>query len=171
MVLRIFGRIIGALRSWNNGSNGPAPLGETDGDVDILPTACLRGLRKKDWVVEDQFIATEAFLPDARTAEKRADCGMETSVNWEDNPKVVELTLEDRSTAEHGAARLERAHIESVSSGAAVTAPLLCERQVLPGNDHHGNIVFSKGLNKVIRVQLAGALANKSKLVRRQHDK
>ena len=105
-------------------------------------------------------------MPDPRTASNRVDGGMETSVNWEDHPGVEQLTLVDRSTAEHGAARLPRAQIHSASRGAPL-APLLCERQQLPGNDHHGNIVFPKGTARLIQVQLAGAMALKSQLIRR----
>jgi hypothetical protein len=94
---------------------------------------------------------------------------METSVNWEDDSGVREFTLSDRGTAEHGAARLARTDIHSASRGAQLL-PLLCERQPVPGNDHHGNIVFPKGTAKVIQVQLAGAMALRSHLVRRSKE-
>ena len=104
-------------------------------------------------------------MPDPNTASNRVDGGMETSVNWEDDSSVERLTLNDRSTAEHGAARLAHMHIQSMSRGAPV-GPLVCERQPLPGNDYHGNIVFPRGTPKVIRLQLAAAMALKSQLIR-----
>jgi hypothetical protein len=94
---------------------------------------------------------------------------METSVNWEDHEGVEAVTLRDRTTAEHGAARLAQAHIHSTSFGSPLI--LTCERDPVPGNNHHGNIVFPRGTTKIVRLQLAGAMALKSQLIRHAQGK
>lgn len=166
MVFRLLSRIVRTLRGRNDGPTGAESNDSVDAEIGELPESCLRGLRKPKWIVEERFVASEAFMPDPRTATTREDGGMETSVNWEDHARVEDLTLEDRTTAEHGAARLLREHVRSASRGAR-SAPLLCERQPLADNEHHGNIVFPAGTPKVLQVQLAGAMAMKSHLIKR----
>lgn len=158
----------GALRGRNNGPARIGAAGNNDGGLTDLPATCLRGLRKKNWIAEGEFVTTDAFLPDPRTSEKRPDGGSETSVNWEDDSSVEALTLADRATAEHGAARLPTSQVATASSGAPLSAPLACERSPKDGNQYHGNIVFPKGMTKIVRTQLAGALTVKSRLILRQ---
>lgn len=76
-----------------------------------LPEHCLRGLRSPKWVQDDGQVITEAFVPDPRTAEGREDRAQETSINWEDNPGVVDFTLSKREQAVAGLARLPRENI------------------------------------------------------------
>jgi hypothetical protein len=112
------------------------------------------------------LIATEAFIPDPRTASGREDGGKETSVNWEDDFQVENFTLADRSNAQYGAARISTVHIFQVSGTAmAVATPLSCERQRLPQNQYHGNIVYSAKVSKRMEKMLAAALALKSMFV------
>ena len=105
-------------------------------------------------------------MPDPRTAEVRQDGGSETSVNWEDDESVLQITLIDRTIAEHGAARLQLVEIYHAASGVRnVQSPLKPERMHRIGNPHHGNIVFARDLVKLQQRQLASALALKSSLI------
>ena len=125
-----------------------------------LPDYCLRGLRKADWVIDQAVIATEAFIPDPRTAKTRSDGGRETSVNWEDTPEVEKFTFADKENAQHGVARLATAAILHISSTVpGIPTPLNCERQRLPKNDYHGNIVYSAKVKPKVEKMLAAALA------------
>ena len=165
MVFRTINRLIRALRIWYHGStrNGSASKNDVKTVAD-LPSTCLRGLRRKDWVV-DGLVATEAFVP-SKTAEQREDLGLETSVNWEDDTSVLEFTLADQNIAQHGAARVLTDEIRHLSrTTVAVTMPLSCERKRLAGNPYHGNIVYSAKTPQLLQKQLAAALASKSKLI------
>ena len=167
MVFRIVNRLIRALRIWYHGSTRDESAHKNDvKTVDDLPSTCLRGLRRKDWVDDDGLVATIAFIPDPKTAEQRQDRGLETSVNWEDDSSVEGFTLADYSNAQHGAARISTADIEHTSLTArAVDRPLSCERKPQASNLYHGNIVYSAGAHKVVQKQLAATLALKSRLV------
>ena len=168
MVFRIVHRLIRALRIWYYGSTRDESVNRDDVEtVNDLPNSCLRGLRKPNWVLDDRFlIATDAFIPHPRTAAGREDGGKETSVNWEDDSQVENFTLADKSTAQYGAARISTVHIVEISDTVvAVTRPLSCERQRLPGNQYHGNIVYSAKVNSKMEKMLAAALALKSKFV------
>jgi hypothetical protein len=131
-----------------------------------LPAYCLRGLRKADWVIDQAVIATEAFIPDPRTAKTRSDGGKETSINWEDTAEVEKFTFADKQNAQHGLARLATAAILHISRTVpGITMPLNCERQPLPKNDYHGNIVYSAKVNPKVEKMLAAALALKGQFV------
>lgn len=113
-----------------------------------------------------RLIATEAFLPNRKSAETRQDQGFETSVNWEDDSKVERFTLADKGTAQHGAARLSTARIAHTSQVTAVKGSLSCERQTVPGkNPYHGNIVYAAHVSKPLEKQLAAMLALSSEFV------
>ena len=104
MVLRLFKRLFGALRIGDYGSARNESVSQDDvKTVNDLPNNCLRGLRKANWVDARFLIATEAFIPDSRTAAGRQDGGKETSVNWEDDSQVENFTLADKSNAQYGA--------------------------------------------------------------------
>ncbi len=166
MVFRIVNCLIRALRIWYHGSTRDESAHKNDvKTVGDLPSTCLRGLRLKDWVV-DGLVATDAFMPDPKTAELRQDRGLETSVNWEDDSTVEGFTLADHSIAEHGAARIATAAIEHTSGTVvAVNRPLSCERRHRADNPYHGNIVYSATTPKVLQKQLAATLALNSRLV------
>jgi hypothetical protein len=127
------------------------------------PEFCLRGLRKQDHVTPEG-ISGLAFAPDPRTAESRPDRGLETSVNWEDDERVVEFTLHERSDTgspayPFGIARLPRQQMDRLNGQPGSRNALSYERAALPGNPYHGNIVFRAGLSKPTLRMIAGALA------------
>jgi hypothetical protein len=126
----------------------------------------LRGLRKGDWV-SGGVILTAAFLPDTRTVEGRADGGMEVSINWEDDASVETRALAEWPQAAHGVARLPRAEVDRLNGIQSCLDALLCERQKLEDNPHHGNVVFRSGLAKLHVAMIAGALALASSHVAR----
>ena len=167
MVFRIINQLIRALRVRYYGSTRNESANKDDVEtVNGLPATCLRGLRLSKWVVEGRYVATEAFLPDKRTAANRADGGLETSVNWEDDNTVEARTLADVSMAQHGAARITTAEITRASrTTAAIITPLSCERKPLRNNPYHGNIVYCATIPKILRTQLAATLAMKSRLI------
>lgn len=167
MVLRFFRWLLRALRIRNDGSTRIEPFNR-HGDESLrdLPISCLRGLRKQDWVDDRFIISSEAFEPDPRTAAKRRDGGKETSINWEDDVEAEKFTLADKNNARYGAARIMTDQIVQTSNTAAALAmPLLCERQRLPENHYHCNIIYSANLNKRGERLLAAALALKSQFV------
>jgi hypothetical protein len=142
---------------------------------ETYPAACLRGLRKREWIFEDTDSGLrahgEAFTPE-KPAQPRDWCEnwLETSVNWEDDHAVVGTTRDQRSKKgyllnTHGVARLTVDAIEKVRRFARVDARLRYERRALPGLEHHGNVLFDHQLPKQMQRMVAGALALASILV------
>ena len=108
-----------------------------------VPDSCLRGLRKRDWVQEDGTVATEALMPDKNTGAERADGMIETSINWEDDEKAIEVLLTNRNGSAYGSARLETKHLQQAMKIPANVDMLSYERREENGNVYHGNILFS----------------------------
>ncbi|MGQ0594332.1 MAG: hypothetical protein ACT4QB_17305 [Gammaproteobacteria bacterium] len=136
---------------------------------ETYPAACLRGLRKKEWIVEDPKsglrVCGDAFTPE-KAAEPRDWCEnwLETSVNWEDDHTVVGETRAQRSEKGHplnpqGVARLTVDAIEESRRLVRVDARLRYERRSQPGLEHHGNVLFDHQLPKQMQRMVAGALA------------
>lgn len=119
--------------------------------------ACIRGVRKADWIV-DGVVSTLAFVPDYKTKEIREDQAFETSINWEDDDKVISYTL-NQPTSIHGALRLPRSVIDNVSGLPRSLNCLKYERKIAHNNPYHGNILFSSSLSTHIIRQIAGSLA------------
>jgi len=134
-----------------------------------FPDSCLRGLHKKDYLTV-RGVSAAAFEPDPRTAADREDGGQETSINWEDDETVQELTLSQRDARgnicyPHGIARLPRAWIDRVNELPGSESTLTYERRPTladpdrPDNPYHGNLVFRADLpTRAVRM-IAGALA------------
>ena len=123
--------------------------------------AAYRGLRNKP-IRDDRGLpqaSMEAFLPDPRTSAARTDGGSEVSVNWHDDAgDVLAFTMTDKKNSQFGVAILPEGQLRNLSAWnlqAAVTA----ERDPLPGNPYHGNLVFRAGLSQQNIRMLAGLLA------------
>jgi len=122
--------------------------------MDNFPETCIRGIDKLKHVYQDtDTVSSQLFVPDNRTSEKRADKGQETSINWEDDDSVLEFTLDSRDENDqnkllfpHGAVKLPRQIIDNVINEANTINAIAYERDRLPHNDYHGNIVFQVGL-------------------------
>lgn len=95
-------------------------------------------------------------MPDARTASIRADQGLETSINWEDDLSALSLTL---SQYEYGAVRLHRTVLNEIGNLSLYRGSLYYERRPLDNNPYHGNIVFAHSLGKLAQRAIAMHLA------------
>lgn len=132
----------------------------------ILPSHCLRGLRKPDWVdPETGVVALTAWLPDPKTAATRVHGGEETSINWQDDANVLGLVFKRKDQTQHGVARLPKSALDGVERLAACAGALTYERKIEGGNKHHGNLVFLKPSRKMQVKAIAGRLATESEFI------
>lgn len=125
---------------------------------DGLPSYCLRGLRRKDWIV-DSNISALAFAPEPSTSAHRDDGMAETSINWEDDETAIAFTLERRGHSEHGVARLPREEIDHIRRLQSCIAKLEYERRALDDNPFHGNLLYAVNCGKPLERMIAGFLA------------
>ncbi len=107
------------------------------------PDNFLRGLRKSSDTKKDGVISTEAFDPDVRPDKLRPNGDAETSINWEDNQEAITKTLADYP---YGVVRVARQDIDYWIIRRKLANMLFYERNQIPGNPYHGNIVFAAAL-------------------------
>jgi hypothetical protein len=134
-----------------------------------FPDHCLRGISKghiQNTLPELNKVSAVVFYPDESTSAYRLDSGTETSINWEDDDKALEFTLnqtkDDLPQFPGGAVRLSRTAIEYVNTRPGMQGSLSYERAPLPENQYHGNIVFRANLSKHVIKMIAAALAMES---------
>jgi len=127
-----------------------------------LPSTLVRGLRKKDAIVQGK-VSLVAFVPDG----KRPNGGREASVNWEDDEGALPQVLADKKNSAHGAARVARAWIDEVAASEGCDGALAYERQSLPENSYHGNLVYTADLENVRERMIASCIALKAKFIAR----
>ena len=103
----------------------------------------LRGLRNRDGCTSAGVVKAAAYTPptDSREARKRAGRephGDETSINWEDEPDVLEQTLAE---FKHGAIRISTENLARIRSGPHGHY-LWWERDPTRKKAYHGNLVY-----------------------------
>ncbi len=140
-----------------------------------FPAFCLRGLRTKDYVVQDALgitlgISGMAFEPDVNTEALRADGKIETSINWEDDDYALDFTLRDSRNATFGVARLQKSKIDEANflPNPPTIPPgqrVFYERAPEDKNDYHGNIIYFAKIHKTFRRLISGVLASNSELI------
>jgi hypothetical protein len=135
-----------------------------------IPKTCLKGIPRTEHVYEDGSPSTHLFeFKDTN----RGDGYSEQSINWEDNPSVVDFTLNQKKDDgsfqfKIGVAILPREEIDRINKQPTVNGVLSYERAPLDGNDYHGNILLSRSVStKMCRKISAGLALAVSRVIRR----
>jgi len=121
----------------------------------------LRGLSADDWV-SDGLVTAAAFQIKFEPPFLRNGHAAQ-SICWEDDASVIDLMLqqkrEDHFQFKAGIARLPRESIERIRRLPAFIGILSYDRDGLPDNPYHGNLLVSSGSNKTQRKLLPGVIA------------
>jgi hypothetical protein len=125
------------------------------------PNNCIKGIKSADFVVGEK-VGTHLFY--FFDSPARQDGWMEQSINWEDDCGVMDFTLQQRKTDQTlqfkaGIAIIPRNEIDKIMLLPGSVDLLSYERQVLPDNPYHGNILLKEGTPNHVMVQIAGSLA------------
>lgn len=131
------------------------------------PDNCIRGLKSEDWRQPDSNLpASCAFYFDDNS--QRSDNCSELSINWEDDKKALQFTLnqkrqDDTPQFKIGVVRLVKSSIDRLNKRPAFGGALSYERKSLPDNPYHGNILLSKTIDRRrMKSLIAPALAVES---------
>ena len=124
------------------------------------PNNCIKGIKSATFVVGEK-VGTHLFYFDSQA---RQDGWMEQSINWEDDCGVIDFTLQQRKTDQTlqfkaGIAIIPRNEIDRIMLLPGSVDLLSYERQALPDNPYHGNILLKEGTPNHVMVQIAGSLA------------
>jgi hypothetical protein len=128
-----------------------------DGDY---PNNCIKGIKNASFVVGEK-VGTHLFYFDGQA---RQDGWIEQSINWEDDSGAIDFTLQQKKTDQTlrfkaGIAIIPRNEIDKIMLLPGSVDLLNYERQALPDNPYHGNILLKEGTPSHVMVQIAGSLA------------
>lgn len=127
------------------------------------PDNCIKGIpNEKEFLIPDGSVAAHLFH--FKPEPRRTDSRDEQSVNWEDDDSAVPFTLAQRKEGGErqfrgGVAILPRAEIDRINRRPTVGGILSYERQALPDNPYHGNILLRAGVPKPTMKKIAACLA------------
>jgi len=128
------------------------------------PDYCLRGIRNKDFLVPGEKAAASNlfFLGNGKL---RSSGWREGSINWQDDENAIDFTMNIQSenggdfAFKAGVAVLARERLDYVVRLGQAMGRFAYERQQLPENPYHGNLLLKDDTSKHIAIQIAGVLA------------
>lgn len=135
-----------------------------------FPERCLRGLRDTDCLERDEngrvWVSMKAFLPHWPTIKDRVDRRhksnhYESSINWEDHiAESFRILCTDPVNAKCGVASVLLQDIKNAKQlNPRASTMLDWEREPLPKNPFHGNLLFSGTLPRNMVRELAAVIA------------
>lgn len=124
------------------------------------PDTLWRGISNSDFIC-DGYVLVSAFQFSKAVA---TDGFNELSINWNDNDGSLELLLSQRKENgklqfSAGAAKLETAKMKQYLSDFFESGTFKMERNSIPNNAYHGNLLIRNNANKQIQTMIANALA------------
>lgn len=131
-----------------------------------LPENCLRGIHNtltgSKKILSIEYLNSGHFMFNKN--EDRKDDFDEMSINWWDEDDVVMFTLNQKNAKgyyqyKYGAALLGVEEITKISRWVKIFDDIRLEKQKIPGNDYHGNILVSKNVNSNRRNLFGGMMA------------
>jgi len=126
------------------------------------PDNCLRGIPNENQVQEDGLVSTDLFFFNEQKVRQTGE--FEHSINWVDDPSVIPFTLSQKKSDDSlqfggGIAMIPRAEIDRTSKLPTLDGALSYDRQPLPENLYHGNLILAAGISKQRRRLIAATLA------------
>jgi hypothetical protein len=129
-------------------------------DDSTLSAQIARGIKTKDWIWKTkngEKLKAAAFLRH-KTPPRPEDRMVEISIDFVDEPAVIDKLLNRRNVAEHGAAVI-RIPVSLDQLTDADRAMVGIERKGIPGNAHHGNILLHADLGEDVELVVAATYA------------
>ena len=129
--------------------------------MDTYAEKLIRGIpNKKDFLDDEGRVKQSLFL---FSKEPREEDGFyDLSINWFDNEEALSIMLTQKKGGEFqfkaGVAIIQRFFLDDLIRRPTSSNELFYERQRIPGNDYHGNIICktkSKERQSLFRANLA----------------
>lgn len=136
------------------------------------PSNCLRGIPNPSYFNPDGTVGSHLFYFEAN--DHRTDGWNDLSINWEDNDSVSEFTLSQKNPDgglqfKGGLVVLPRDELDRLNNRPLVKGLLSYERDALPDNPFHGNLLLQANTSKpTMKLIAAGLALAVSLVIRRQ---
>lgn len=137
------------------------------------PDNCLRGIWNERHVMEDGLVDSSLFFFTEDCVRSTGE--FEQSINWEDDGQAIPFTLsqkkqDDTPQFKGGVAVIARADLDRLSKLRTFGEALSYDRQPLPENAYHGNLILAGGISKPRRKLMAATIAmHVCRIVRQPH--
>ena len=130
----------------------------------------LRGLSAEEWV-RDGLVTAAAFQIKFEKPFIKGECAAQ-SICWEDDTYVIDMMLQqkkdDNFQFKEGIAKLSRGSVDNISRLQSFRGILSYERDPLPDNKYHGNLLVRHESSKTQRKLLPAVMAsNVSEIIQR----
>jgi hypothetical protein len=126
-----------------------------------FPEYCLKGIKAKDCISEEGEILAPLlyFDKDVTSGSWRQ------SVNWQDDDLAIDFTLAQKRSDEtllfkYGLVSLSRSDIDRIKGRPYVNGALSYDREPLPSNPYHGNLVLEDRVSKLRMKTIAAILVS-----------
>lgn len=128
----------------------------------MFPDKFIRGIINRSYLEDDNTASIALFSFHDQGC--RTDGWIPESVNWMDGENVISFTLNQRNEDDElqfaaGIAILLRGDLDRLRRRTGFSDKLKYERDPLPQNDYHGNILLSNSLSKTKKRMIRNALA------------
>lgn len=125
-----------------------------------FPDNFLKGIPNKDFIINNSSVSTHLFY----FSQERVDGSYEQSINWEDDDLALQFTLKQKKADnslqfKYGVAKVPRTKLDELITRPAICGKLSYERDKLPENPYHGNILLGKDVSKPQMKQIAAGIA------------
>ena len=132
--------------------------------MNAFPDLLLKGISDQQYLDEEGGVAANLFYFELqRVYSERNDEFVEGSICWKDNEEAVDLLMNQKKNGDiqfkYGAAVINRYEIDRLRKIPQYRSKLNYERNPLPENPYHGNLLLNRTTGKQVMRKLAGAIA------------
>ena len=108
------------------------------------PDECLKGIPNESFITQDKKISAHLFY--FKDEHIRPDGWCRQSINWNDDDNSIQHTLNQKNNGnvqfKIGVVLLSRAELDKISRRPLINGMLSYERDPLPDNRYHGNLLL-----------------------------
>ena len=120
----------------------------------------LKGIPNSTFLIERNKVATHLFFFN----QVREDGALQQSINWEDDKNAIDFTLlqtkpDGDLQFKSGIAQVPIREIDKLNMRPTVNGVLSYEREPLPENKYHGNLIIMRRVKKPQMRQIAAGIA------------
>lgn len=127
-----------------------------------FPDNSIKGIPNVSFFTQEGTVSSHLFH--FKKNPERNDEFTENSINWQDDADCIAFTLNQRKTGNAyqfsaGVAIVPREEIDRLKNRPTVKDLISYERNTLPDNPYHGNILLDKSVSQPVMKKLAAGLA------------
>ena len=127
----------------------------------MFPDHCLRGIPNDSYITEDGSIGPHLFYFEY---PPRNDGLIELSINWEDDAHALVLIFNQKKPNgdfqfKSGVVKIPRDELDRLNRRPTIAGVISYERNQLPDNPYHGNILLRSEVSKLTMKTIAAGIA------------